>query len=163
MKNIVLIGMMGSGKTTIAKYLSQVLCIDYIDMDEYIENKYKMSISDMFNISEAYFREREVQVCYELSLKDNIILSTGGGVIKNESNISLLKNNGIIIYIDRPVDSIYKDIDITNRPLLKENKDILYDLYNQRHDIYLKACDYHLINDSTLEDIIEKIVKLLSM
>lgn len=160
MKNIVLIGMMGAGKTTIGKHLSHVLHKEYIDMDEYIERKYNMSISDMFKISEEYFREKETLVCKELSKCKDIIICTGGGVIKNHNNIEYLKNNGIIIFIDRPIESIYKDIDIVNRPLLKDNKDYLYELYNQRYNIYKESCDYHIVNDQTIDKVINKIIKI---
>ena len=160
MKNIVLIGMMGAGKTTIGKHLSDVLHKDYIDMDEYIERKYDMSISDMFKISEDYFREKETLVCHELSKCQDTIICTGGGVIKNSQNIDYLKNNGIIIFIDRPVESIYNDIDIESRPLLKDNKDYLYELYNQRYDLYKEACDYHIVNDQSIKYIVEKIIKI---
>lgn len=161
MKNIVLIGMMGCGKTTVSKELSKQIECPVIDIDEYLEEKYQMSISDMFDISEDYFREREHICCEDVSHLDGYIVSTGGGVIKNPKNIEVLKNNGIILYLDRPVDMIFKDIDISSRPLLKDGPSKLYELYQERHQLYLDACDYHIHNDASLEDVVFKIKEII--
>lgn len=158
MKNIVLIGMMGCGKTTIARMLSQRLERSCVDIDDYIEKKYQMTIPEMFAISEEYFREREAVCCQEIGQLDNCIISTGGGVIKNHQNIVALKQNGIVIYIDRPVENIYKDIDIKGRPLLQEGLEKLSLLYQERHSLYLKECDLHIQNTSSLEDVLDKII-----
>lgn len=158
--NIVLIGIMGCGKTTIAKMLKERLNKQWIDMDIYIEKKNQMSIKEMFDISENYFREKETECCLEIAQKDNLIISTGGGVIKNPRNIEVLQQKGWIIYIDRPVDHILKDVDTSSRPLLKDGPEKLYELYQQRHPMYLQACDYHLVNDGTLEEICQKIIDL---
>lgn len=158
--NIVLIGIMGCGKTTIARMLKERLNRQSIDMDIYIEEKYQMSIREMFDISEQYFRERETECCLEIAQKDNLIISTGGGVITNPRNIEALQQKGWIIYIDRPVDNILKDVDTSSRPLLKDGPERLYELYHQRHPLYLQSCDYHLVNDGTLEEICQKIIDL---
>ncbi len=161
MKNIVLIGLMGAGKTTIGKELSLRLNRDMIDMDDYIEDKYNMSISDMFNISEDYFRERETLCAIEISKKENIIISTGGGIVKNSKNMEVLSENGIVIYIDRPVEDIIGDIDVISRPLLKDGAYKLYELYHQRHELYKTYAHYHLINDKTIEDIVDRILEVV--
>ena len=136
--NVVLIGMMGCGKTTIAKLLKDKLHKQWIDMDQYIEDKYQMSISQMFDISEDYFRERETACCLEIAQQKDCIISTGGGVIQRYENMEALKQSGYIIYIDRPIP-----------------------LYQVRHPLYLQACDYHVDNDGTLEDVCHKIIDLL--
>lgn len=161
MKNIILIGMMGCGKTTISKGLSKQLNRPVIDIDEYLEEKYHMTIPEMFDISEDYFREREHICCQDVSSLDGYIVSTGGGVIKNPKNIEELKKNGIILYLDRPVDMIFKDIDISSRPLLKDGPSQLYELYQERHQLYLDACDYYVHNDASLEEVIMKIKKIV--
>ena len=127
-KNIILIGMMGCGKTTIARLLKDQLKMNWIDMDIYIEDKYQMRISEMFDISER---------C---------------------DNIKALRQNGYIIYVDRPIPLILEDIDTSSRPLLKDGAQRLYELYQKRHPLYLKACDYHVDNDGTLEEICTKII-----
>lgn len=162
MKNIVLVGMMGCGKTTISKLLSKKLNRPNIDLDEYLVKKYSMTISEMFNISEEYFRDRESECCQDITTLKGYIVSTGGGVIKREKNIQHLKENGIIIYVDRPIKNILEDVETSSRPLLKDGPEKLYELYNQRHQLYLDACDYHLINNGTLDQIIDKILKIIS-
>lgn len=162
MKNIVLIGMMGCGKTTIAGLLSQRLQRPVIDIDNYIEEKYQMTIPAMFDISEDYFREREMKCCEEIGKLDGYIISSGGGVIKNHINMENLKQNGIVIYIDRPVENIYTDIEISSRPLLKDGPEKLMQLYEERHHIYLDECDYHIENTSSLEDVVIKIQELIN-
>ena len=159
--NVVLIGMMGCGKTTIAKLLKDKLHKQWIDMDLYIEDKYQMSIPQMFDISEDYFRERETACCLEIAKQKDCIISTGGGVIQRYENIEALKQSGYIIYIDRPIPLILEDVDTSSRPLLKEGVQKLYDLYQVRHPLYLQACDYHVDNDGTLEDVCYKIIDLL--
>ena len=161
MKNIVLIGIMGCGKTTISNQLSQRLEYPMIDLDEYLVDKFQMSIPEMFEISENYFRDRETECCQDISSLEGYIISTGGGVIKRKENIQYLKQNGIVIYIDRPISHILKDVDTASRPLLKEGPDKLYELYKQRHELYIDACDYHLINDGSLEEIIQKILNVI--
>ena len=161
MKNIVLIGLMGAGKTTISKVLSLRLKKELIDMDDYIENKYNMSIPDMFNISEEYFRERETICALEISKKEDTIISAGGGIVKNPKNMEVLSRNGIIIYIDRPLEHILKDINVACRPLLKDGVDKLKELYVQRHEVYKHYADFHLINDQTIEDIVNKIIEVI--
>ena len=101
MKNIVLIGIMGCGKTTISKLLAEKLHRPVIDIDEYIVEKYNQSINEMFAISEDYFRQNETACCKDLADIQDHIISTGGGVILKKENIDYLKKNGIVFYIDR--------------------------------------------------------------
>lgn len=159
MKNIVFIGMMGCGKTTIASLVSKKLSRPIIDIDDYLVDKYQMTIPEMFDISEDYFRERESLCCEDVALKDGYIISTGGGVIMNPQNIKVLKQNGLIIYLDRPVDMIISDVETSTRPLLKEGADKLYELYQKRHQKYLDACDIHIMNDSSLDHVVDMIIK----
>lgn len=161
MKNIILIGMMGCGKTTLSKELAKELNRPVVDIDEYLEEKYQMTIPEMFAVSEDYFREREHICCQDIAELDGYIVSTGGGVIKNPSNIDVLKNNGIVFYLDRPVENILQDIDISSRPLLKDGPEKLYHLYQERHHLYLQACDYHIHNDSSLDIVIKQIMSFI--
>ena len=161
MKNIILVGIMGCGKTTISKLLSEKLKMPVIDMDKYIEKKYQCTIPDMFAISEEYFRDRESEACLDMAKLDGYIISTGGGIVLNPVNIKYLKENGIIVFIDRPLNNIKKDVDISSRPLLKEGSDKLDKLYNQRYQLYLDACDIRLVNDDSLEIVTDRLVELL--
>lgn len=161
-KNIVLIGMPGSGKTTIGYELSKKLSMNFIDADNYIEENEKSSISNMFKISEEYFRQIETKYIAGLSKLYSTVIATGGGVIKNENNMLLLKNNSIIIYLNRKVDDIIKDIDISNRPLLKNGKDRLYELFKERHHLYQKYCDIEILNDGSIVDAVDKIIDIIN-
>ena len=160
-KNIVLIGMSGCGKTTIGNALSAILNKKLIDIDIYIEKIQGKSISEIFNKGEAHFREVESNVVLEISQNTNSIISTGGGIIKKEENMLELKKNGIIIFIDRPVEMILKDIDDSNRPLLKNNKTNLYEMYKSRYPLYKKYSDIVVANDGAEEEVINKIIEIL--
>ena len=159
MKNIILVGIMGCGKTTISKLLSEKLKMPVIDMDEYLEKKYQCTIPDMFAISEEYFRDRESEACLDMAKLDGYIISTGGGVVKRKENRDILKQAGTVFYIDRPLDNIVSDVETAHRPLLKDGPQKLYQLYDERHELYLDSCHYHVDNDGTLDDIVNKIVE----
>lgn len=162
MKNIVLIGIMGSGKTTIGKALAQKLNRSFIDADDYLEEKYQMSIPDMFAISEKYFRDHESECCRDFAKLDGCVIATGGGVIGRDENIAALKQNGTIFYLDRPIDDIVADVDTSGRPLLKDGADKLYRLDEQRRPLYEKACDVHLINDDSAEKMVDEIISYVN-
>ena len=154
---ILLIGMPGCGKTTIGKELAKDINYDFYDMDKYIEKISNKTIKELFNINEEYFRDYETRACVELSNKNKVVISTGGGVIKRKKNIELFKGNSIIIFIDRPIEDIANDIDTNSRPLLAEGKSKLYNLYSERYNLYNKYCDLKIFNDGTINDIIYKI------
>lgn len=139
--NIVLTGLSGAGKTTIGKHLSALLDMPFTDSDENIEKSHG-KISDLFLKGEAHFRELESKMILSLSALDGVIISTGGGVILNPANIEALRQRGVIFYIKRSVEDILKSIDIHSRPLVKNNPDSLYKLYEERKDLYEKYCDY---------------------
>lgn len=161
MKNIVLIGIMGCGKTTVSKLLSEKLNMPVIDMDEYLMDKYQCSINDMFAVSEDYFRDLESQACIDLAKLDGYIISTGGGVVKRKQNCQILRQTGEVFYLDRPVDNIITDVTTADRPLLKDGPQKLYQLFDERHQLYLDACDHHVLNDGTLDDIVEHIINII--
>ena len=131
--NICLIGMPSCGKTSIGTYLSKLLNKELIDTDDEIKKIIKMEIKDyFFKFGEASFREVEKEVIKEISKKSNVIISTGGGVILNKSNIDNLKENSKIYFINRDLDKL---ITTDDRPL---SKDIisLKKRYNERYDLY---------------------------
>lgn len=161
MRNIVLIGMPGSGKTTISKALSKSIDWPVIDLDEYLVDYFKMSIPEMFEISEDYFRSHETKVCKLLKDKQNTILSCGGGVVLREENIAYLKENGIVCLLNRDLERIMEDVDTTSRPLLKEGKNKLIKLYEERWPLYLKSADIIIDNNNTIEQTIDQLKKRL--
>lgn len=133
--NIVLTGFMASGKTQISKELSKLIGYELVDTDELIEQKTGLSINGIFEkYGEDKFREIEHQIIVEVSEFDNTVISTGGGVVLNPDNISLLRQNGVIINLAPDFDTILKRLNSARatRPLLK-NSDI--------DDIKKRFCD----------------------
>ncbi|AYD40447.1 shikimate kinase [Clostridium fermenticellae] len=161
-KNLVLIGMPGCGKTVIGEMLSKILSRKFVDIDEYIEKTVNKTISQIFKNGEQCFRDIETKVVSEISRREKLVISTGGGVIKNLDNIKNLSQNGIIIFIDRPVDNIAADVDIQKRPLLKDGAEKLYELFEKRYELYKKYCDFKIDNDTTPEGTVQKILQLFS-
>lgn len=160
-KNIILIGMPGCGKSTIGRFLSQKTNMKYCDVDDYIEAKENKAIADIFKYGESYFRDIEEKAVKELSSLEGYVIAAGGGVILRKGNIDNLKKNGIIIFINRPLDEIALDVEISKRPLLKEGKDKLYKLYEDRYDLYKKYCDYEVFNCGTAVEATDNIINIL--
>ena len=160
MKNIVLIGMPASGKSTIGKLLSQKINYEYYDTDKYLERKEKRKISDIFEKNgEEYFRDLETKYLKKLSHKQKLIISTGGGVVKREENIIELKKRGIIIFLSRKVEDIAKE-NHENRPLLKDTNNI-HKLYSERIELYKKYADITIGNNDTLFNVVDKLYNTL--
>lgn len=158
-KNIVLIGMPGAGKTTLGKLLSEALGFRFIDSDCYIEERTGKNISELFEAGEESFRAIEAEAYKEIALLEDTIISTGGGVVKRNENIEALKKNGTIYYIDRPVEDITHDIQISNRPLLKDGLKRIYSLKAERESLYNAAADIVIRNDKPLEEIVAEIAQ----
>ena len=162
MKNkIVLIGMPGCGKTTIGKILSTQLNLKFYDMDEYIQETSGKTIAELFEKGEDNFRDLETQACRDLIKKNNVIISTGGGVVKRKENVDILKEDSTIIFLDRPVENIIGDVDVSKRPLLKEGKEKVLVLYKERYELYKKAADKIIVNDGTVKDVVKKIKDII--
>ena len=98
MKNIVIIGMPGSGKTTFGSALAARLDRDFIDADVYLEEREGKTIPELFAVSEDCFRDAETRTARELAAKEGIVIATGGGVIKRPENIDILRKTGVIIF-----------------------------------------------------------------
>lgn len=163
-KNIILlIGMPGCGKTTIGKRVSKELGYKFYDMDSYIEDISKSTIKELFAKSEDYFRDFETRACKELSIiKENIVISSGGGVVKRKENIECFEENAIIIFIDRPVEDIIKDVDTNSRPLLKDGRTKLYNLYSERYNLYKDYSQYRISNNKDIEKVINYIIQIIN-
>lgn len=161
--NIVLIGFMGSGKTTIGTNLAYKLKYSFVDSDDKIVQKMNMSINKIFEIyGEDYFRNLEYDIVRNISKLNKQIISTGGGIIKNKNNIYELKKNGIILYLKASPEHIYSNIkDDTNRPLLQcDNKmEAIKALLNQREFLYKEYCDIIVdVSNNTVDSIVDNII-----
>ncbi len=153
-RNIVLIGMPSSGKSTVGKQLANQLQMQFIDTDKEIEKVADKTIAEIFKTQgEVAFRDIESQVIAEVSAKQNCIIATGGGAVLREQNITLLKGNGTIYFIDRPLEKL---VTTDDRPL-SSNRDDLVKRYNERYDIYCNTADKIVVNDSKIESVIDTI------
>lgn len=121
MKNIVLLGFMGTGKTAVGKVLAERLEMRFVDLDELIEQEMGMSISDIFfNFGESYFRQVEKEMVRRVSKERGQVIATGGGVVLDNENIENLKQNGILITLSATVEDICRRLsDKKDRPLLE--------------------------------------------
>ena len=159
---VVIIGMPGSGKTTIGKILGRELDLKFYDMDEYIQERTSKSILELFENGEDYFRNIETDMCRELSKEKNVLISTGGGVVKKKENIDALKKDALIIFLDRPVEKKLEDVDVSKRPLLKDGKERVINLYNERYELYKKYADEIVVNDSDMIEVIERLKNVIA-
>lgn len=162
---IYLIGMMGSGKTTIGKYLSDILGYEFVDTDELIELMQDKSIAEIINHSGIdEFRRCESDVLRKTNLNINTVISTGGGIILSSENRRFMKNNGVVVYLKTSVEVLEKRIDkddIVKRPLLKTSN--LRDIYLIRENFYEESAELTILCDNlSVEDICKSIILKLA-
>ena len=158
MKNIILIGMPGCGKSTLGRRLAEALHRSFVDADTYLEEKEGKSIPELFAVSEDCFRDAEERTIEALAKRES--LATGGGVVKRAVNIERLKKTGTIYFIDRRPEDIAGDVEVSTRPLLAEGSGKVYTLYHERIALYRKAADEIVLNEGSLESVLEKLTKL---
>lgn len=160
--NIVLIGFMGSGKSSVGHYLAKILDMQYISTDDIIEEREKMKIGEIFKKKkEKYFREKEREVVAYVSNLKTCVIATGGGIVLNWENVEALKKNGKTFFLKASPEVIYERIkDDKTRPLLNVDDPLsaIKRILKARMPLYRKAADYTI--DTTklsIEDVAEKI------
>ena len=157
--NIVIIGMPGSGKSSIGKAVSEKLGKNFVDTDELIELQHG-NIPDIFSKQgEPVFREYEKQAAKLASDIRGAVIATGGGIILDKSNIDQLKRTGLIVFIDRPLSVLIKETDGTGRPLIADDNNRIKRLYEQRYGLYNKYADVVVKNDEDINKCVNKIIK----
>jgi shikimate kinase len=163
MKNIVLIGFMAVGKTTVGKILSDKLDFKFIDTDEVIENKCNKTIQNIFaEFGEEYFRKIESDVVKIASNWTDTVISCGGGTPKNPDNVHCLEKNGMIICLEADVDAICKRVDISSciRPILyNKSKNEIEDLMLKRQKYYDVAQYFLDTSDMTPDEVADIIIE----
>ena len=144
-KNIVLVGLMGAGKSTVGRHLAKRLQMEFYDSDTEIEQRTGVSIATIFEIEgEQGFRAREEQMISELCGYDNIILATGGGSVLRENNRIALQNAGHVIYLCTSAEQLYARIrHDKSRPLMQTENPLktLRNLLHEREPHYLKVAN----------------------
>lgn len=144
--NLYLVGMMGSGKTTIGSLIATELGYNFLDTDAVIEQVTKQSISQLFaEVGETEFRQIESQVLAQVCAYTNLAIATGGGIVTQQKNWSYL-HYGLIVWLDVPVEVLYRRLEADNtRPLL-QSEDLLgklQSIFQQRQSLYNQA-DLHI-------------------
>ena len=160
-RNIVLIGMPGSGKTTIGKALAQKLERKFIDIDDLLEKHAGCTVRELFLQGEEYFRNMESEVILGLEKEKALIIASGGGIVVRASNMESLRKNGTIIFIDRPLESIACNLDAKSRPLFAKGKARLEELYAERYELYRKYSDFTVENSGEVMEAVEKIISII--
>ena len=161
MKNIVLIGMPGSGKTTIGKILAAKLGLIFCDADHLLEEWEGTTIKTLFAVSEENFRDAETKTIKKLAAAKDLVIATGGGVVKRPENMELLKSSGLIFFIDRSPELICADVDVASRPLLAAGRQRIFDLYKERFELYQKYKDFIVSNNGEPEAVVGEILNIL--
>tara|TARA_B100000945_G_C20273992_1_gene545347 strand:+ start:83 stop:598 length:516 start_codon:yes stop_codon:yes gene_type:complete len=162
-RNLVLTGMMGSGKSTIGKSLSERLNTKFIDIDNIIEKKLSLSISQIFESKgEDFFRDKEREETIKALKNENIVIALGGGAFMDETIRENIKKSSFSVWLDIDIDEIFKRIKSNKkRPLLKNiSKESLEKLCEERKKTYLLADCKINCNLKTKNEIVEKIKKL---
>ena len=153
-ENIVLIGMPASGKTTVSTLIGKELSREICDTDQMIVSTHKVSIPDIFKSEgEAVFRSYESEQIARVSMKNNSVIATGGGAILRKDKVRMLKQNGVLFFIDRPYEKLVPTID---RPLSSDLESIKKRYY-ERYDLYVESADVVIDADDTPINIAKKI------
>ncbi|NCB42037.1 MAG: hypothetical protein EOM59_05405 [Clostridia bacterium] len=156
--NIVLIGMPGSGKSTVGKSLAAALNMEFKDTDEEIEKKVNMPIPLYFEkFKESEFRKLEAQQAQDLGKERRRIIATGGGIVKDSDNYFRLKQNGVLFFLQRDLALL----STKGRPLSKD-REALKKLYDERIHLYEHFADYTVNSNASIEEAANAIRKVLN-
>ncbi len=165
-KNIVLVGFMGSGKTSVGKRLSMALKREFIDMDDFIEKREGMTINEIFaQKGEPYFRGLEKELCARFAAGGGKVIATGGGVVKNAENVANLKKGGVIFYLKSTPEKIADNLKNDNtRPLLAvEDKTAkIAEIMREREGFYNACADIVIdVSEKEIEQTTQEILKYM--
>ncbi len=159
-KNIILTGMMGSGKTSVGLELAKILECNFFDLDEIIEKKYGKITQIFKDKGENYFREIETTELKNFKSNRAFVLSTGGGAVLGEENLEILKSLGEVFYLSADAQTIYNRVkEQTQRPLLntKDPKKTIEDILSSRLEKYEKSGEKIVTDNKNIEQIAREI------
>lgn len=165
-KNIMLIGFMGTGKSTVSSYLSKWLDMEEVDVDALIATKAEKSIRKIFEeYGEEYFRDLETKTLLEVQKREQLIVSCGGGIVLRDENVKAMKEHGKIVLLTATPETVYERVkDSKNRPILNGNMNVEYiaQLMERRRERYLQCADIIIATDNkSVQQIGEEMIKKL--
>ena len=165
--NIVLIGFMGAGKSTISDYLSTMFAMEVVEMDQEIVKGEGMSIPDIFaTYGEEYFRNCETELLKKMQSRKNVLISCGGGVVLRECNVEQMKKNGRVVLLTASPEEVYERVkDSDDRPVLAGRKNVkgIAELMEARREKYEAAADIIVNTDhKTVLQVCEELVQRLT-
>ena len=150
-RNLVLIGLPGSGKSTVSALLSRRLGWPLLDTDEMVVQREGRTIPEIFACEgEDYFRRVETVCAREAAGTEEAVIATGGGIVLREENMTALRRSGFVCFLDRGAAEIAEGLDISGRPLLREGREKIYRLARERDALYRKYADV-VVSEKTPE------------
>ena len=167
--NIVLIGFMGTGKSTVSEYLSTMFAMKSVEMDQVIAEREQMSIPDIFETyGEEYFRNRETELLIELQSERGAVISCGGGAALRECNVAEMKKNGRVVLLVASPEVVYGRLkDVNDRPVLSGRKNLegISELMELRRGKYEAAADIVITTDNKsvlaiCEELIQRLTEM---
>lgn len=165
MRNIVLIGFMGTGKSTVGQHLAERLDLEFVDSDEVIEERASREISSIFaEYGEEYFRDLEAEVIRNLSQQQDLVIATGGGVVLRQENIEQLQKKGIIILLTAEPEVILNRVKDSNRPLLEVPEPLkkIKEMLAARREYY-DITEYKIDTSRlSVEEVVDEIGEIIS-
>lgn len=162
-RHIFIIGMPGSGKSSLGRRVANVLRLPYVDCDQRIASAVGCTIPEMFErYGEQAFRNAETNLLIQLTREQPSLVSTGGGMVMQETNRRIMRNHGVILLVDRPLEEILSDIKLDRRPMLaQKGLGEVERLYHERIETYRASADFVLDNSHGYHAGVSSMEKLL--
>ena len=153
--NVVFVGMPGSGKSSIGKAYASLVGRSFLDTDVFVEQS-GMSIPQIFEkYGEDVFRDKETEAIKMLSSMSEKVIATGGGAVKRQKNVEMMRQNGVVVYLKRDLDKLSTD----GRPLSQGGAERITQLYEERHSLYESAADIIIETHEDVEECADRLLK----